>query len=508
MIILTLLLSLIIPIGVLIIFYNCYYKRRNLPPGPMPLPFFGNSLALMKRQPGEHLFLEWRNKYGGIFTFWLGETPIVCIADYGKMVEYYQKGGEPFAGRHAIESYEKLIRGGILGVLQTEGDIWRDLRRFTLHVFRDFGVGKNLQQQRILTEIDMMFKQLDADIEAQNEIDIVQYFERAISSIINALLVGFRFDQTKEELYHQLNNQLWRFNNRMQNFATNLFMWKPNWFKSFPYCRDAYALVKDTHNCFFGFFDEQIRCHLKQLDEFGADELDRPSTDFMEAFLKEKLKKDRAGEQHNYSFDQLKATLFDLWISGQETTTTALAWGAAYMVHNPKVMEKIQEELDQTVEKEQQICWEDRLKLPYTSAAVNEVLRVGNVVAQDFPHRMMRDTRVDNWTLPRGQPIVAQISVVLMDPKIFPDPKAFRPERFLDERGKVLKTDELIPFALGKRQCLGESLARMEMFLFFANILNRYKLSAGHQMPSLERRMGIPVLCPKFTCRVEKRCTA
>uniref|UniRef100_A0A183C3I7 Cytochrome P450 n=1 Tax=Globodera pallida TaxID=36090 RepID=A0A183C3I7_GLOPA len=500
--------ALVVPIGAFIAFYNCYYKRKNLPPGPMPLPFFGNSLALMKRQPGEDLFLEWRHKFGNIFTFWLGETPIVCIAEYGKMVEHYQRGGEPFSGRHAIESYEKIIRGGILGVLQTEGDIWRELRRFTLHVFRDFGVGKNLQQERILTEIEAMFKQLDTDIEVAAEIEIVQYFERSISSIINALLVGFRFDETKEAQYHQLNGQLWRFNNRMQNFATNLFMWKPDWFKSMPYCRDAFALVKETHNCFFDFFDEQIRGHMEHLEQFGPEELDSPPTDFMRAFLREKLKRDRAGEKHNYTFEQLKATLFDLWISGQETTTTALAWGVAYMVHNPDVMEKIHEELEKQIGKEQQICWADRLKLPYTAAAVNEVLRVGNVVAQDFPHRMMRDTRVDKWTLRRGQPIVAQISVVLMDPEIFPNPKAFQPERFLDEHGNMRKTDELIPFALGKRQCLGESLARMEMFLFFANILNRYKISAGHQMPSLERRMGIPVLCPKFTCRVEKRCTA
>jgi cytochrome P450 family 33 len=96
--------------------------------------------------------LEWRQKYGNIFTFWLGETPIVCIAEYGKIVEHYQRGGESFAGRHAIEAYERIIRGGILGVLQTEGEVWREHRRFVLHVFRDFGVGKNVMQERVKAE--------------------------------------------------------------------------------------------------------------------------------------------------------------------------------------------------------------------------------------------------------------------------------------------------------------------------------------------------------------------
>jgi hypothetical protein len=62
--------------------------------------------------------------------------------------------------------------------------------------------------------------------------------------------------------------------------------------------------------------------------------------------------------------------------------------------------------------------------------------------------------------------------------QVFPDPKSFRPERFLNGEGNNLrKSEELIPFGLGKRQCLGESLARMELFIFFANIFNRYKVA-------------------------------
>uniref|UniRef100_A0A915NIL0 Cytochrome P450 n=1 Tax=Meloidogyne floridensis TaxID=298350 RepID=A0A915NIL0_9BILA len=325
------------------VFYNFHYKRKGLPPGPIPLPFFGNSLTLMRHPPGEDIFLEWRQRFGPIFTFWLGETPVICIAEYNKIVEYYQRGGEAFAGRHAIEAYERIIRGGIYGVLQTEGEIWREHRRFVLHVFRDFGVGKNIMQERILTEISEMFKLLDLEINEQQklneiEIDIVKHLERAISSIINVLLVGFRFDE--------------------------------------------------------------------------------------------------------------EAILFDLWISGQETTTTALSWGIALLLHNPSVMEKVQEELDNKFGNEQElVSWSDRSSLPYTCAVVNEILRVGNVVAQDFPHRMMKDTKVDKWLLRKGQPIVAQISVVLVDPNISP----------------------------------------------------------GDSFPSLKREIGIPVLCPKFTCRVIKR---
>lgn len=69
------------------------------------------------------------------------------------------------------------------------------------------------------------------------------------------------------------------------------------------------------------------------------------------------------------------------------------------------------------------------------------------------------------------------MSALFEDPELFSDPKAFKPERFLDESGNLTKCDELIPFGIGKRACLGEALARMELFLFLANLLNHYTVS-------------------------------
>jgi cytochrome P450 len=83
---------------------------------------------------------------------------------------------------------------------------------------------------------------------------------------------------------------------------------------------------------------------------------------------------------------------------------------------------------------------------------------------------------INGYTLRKGQWIVPQISIILRDPKIYPNPKAFQPERFLDEDGKLKRADELIPFSIGKRQCLGEGLARLELFLVMANLLNQYKV--------------------------------
>uniref|UniRef100_A0A914CPE7 Cytochrome P450 n=1 Tax=Acrobeloides nanus TaxID=290746 RepID=A0A914CPE7_9BILA len=98
------------------------------------------------------------------------------------------------------------------------------------------------------------------------------------------------------------------------------------------------------------------------------------------------------------------------------------------------------------------------------------------------------------------------VSSVLYDEKIFPEPFKFKPERFLDSNGNNRKIDEFIPFSVGRRQCLGESLARMEMFLFVANIFNQFKISAvDGKEPSLERQPGVTFTPLPFVCNLEKR---
>lgn len=114
-----------------------------------------------------------------------------------------------------------------------------------------------------------------------------------------------------------------------------------------------------------------------------------------------------------------------------------------------------------------------------------------NLLPQNMLHRTTKDVVVDGYHLPKGTCIVPQLSSIFYDDKVrqqfaqrigtstiqvFRDPKKFDPSRFLDAEGKLRRVDELIPFSIGKRQCLGESLARMEMFLFMSNLLNQFKV--------------------------------
>ncbi|KAH7691341.1 CBN-CYP-33C9 protein, partial [Aphelenchoides avenae] len=173
--------------------------------------------------------------------------------------------------------------------------------------------------------------------------------------------------------------------------------------------------------------------------------------------------------------EQLTDLCADLFAAGQETTSSTLKWAVAYLLNNPEKQEKLHDELDEIVGSDRLITMSDMPSLPYTNAVIAEAQRLCNLLPQNLLHRTTKETQLDGYALPVDTVIVPQISCVLYDDKVFPKPREFLPERFVDDNGCFVKPQELIPFGLGKRQCLGEKLARMELFLFLSNLFNQYK---------------------------------
>lgn len=144
----TLLLSLIIVYA----FYNFYWKRRNYPPGPTPWPIVGNILELRRSERWEDKFMEWRDKYGPVYTYWLGEIPFVSFNTYESVQQYFVRQGDKFADRPRIDKFDMLLRGGQYGVAFTSGPLWKDQRKFAMKVLNTFGVGKNEMEENVSAE--------------------------------------------------------------------------------------------------------------------------------------------------------------------------------------------------------------------------------------------------------------------------------------------------------------------------------------------------------------------
>ncbi|KAI1705035.1 cytochrome p450 domain-containing protein [Ditylenchus destructor] len=192
--------------GTAVIFYNFYWKRRNLPPGPTPLPILGNVLTIARLKPGYDAFIQWNKQYGPIYTYWIAETPIVAITDYKTIKETFIHDGDTYAGRDLFNEHMKLMRGGTInGIILTEGEEWRENRRFSIQALREYGMGKPEIESKILAETDYLIEGLNKEIAAGNqEHDVIRWIDLGVGSVINQMLFGYRFSGGHEEEFETL----------------------------------------------------------------------------------------------------------------------------------------------------------------------------------------------------------------------------------------------------------------------------------------------------------------
>jgi len=126
--------------------------------------------------------------------------------------------------------------------------------------------------------------------------------------------------------------------------------------------------------------------------------------------------------------------------------------------------------------------------MPYTEALIAEILRFSSIIPAGVMHRALVNQEFRGFHIPKGTWIMANLYHIHFSKDIWGDPTTFRPERFLSQdKTKFQRNENLLPFMTGKRQCLGENLARDTIFLFLTNIFQKFdsNFNAGEVKPSL-----------------------
>ncbi len=182
------------------------------------------------------------------------------------------------------------------------------------------------------------------------------------------------------------------------------------------------------------------------------------------------------------SEEEIRDQLLLLVLAGHETTAIALSW-ACYALHRPEsapVLTRLQEELD-ALGPHAEV---ERLsKQPYLEAVCQETLRRFPLAPAPSPRKLLRPMEVGGYTLPAGTGVGVAIGVVHFREDVYPEPLAFRPERFLE---RSFSPYEYVPFGGGARRCLGAALASYEMKLVLGTLLRRFRL----RLTSLRPDMG------------------
>nr|XP_056713327.1 cytochrome P450 2C19-like [Euleptes europaea] len=434
-------------------------KKKNLPPGPTPLPFVGNLLQLKTTNVAASL-KRMSEKYGPVFTVYFGSDQAVVLHGYDIVKEVLVDRGDEFTQRGSIPSADKTNRG--LGVGMSNGKRWLELRRFSLMTLRNFGMGKKSIEEHIQEEAEHLMKELRA--KKGQPFNPTLLFSCATGNVISHILLGERFDY-QDPKYLQILRYLTDAFQLESSVAGQLY-------NIFPRIMDY---LPGPHQTFFknllsvqDFICQKIKNHENSLD------LNAPR-DFIDSFLI-KMEQEKHNPQTEFIRDNLMMTGYDIFIAGTETTSTTLRFTLMVLVEHPAVQAKIHEEIDQVIGRDRAPSMKDRLGMPYTEATIHEAQRFLDLIPLGLTRLVKEDFEIRGFTIPKGTTLFPILSSVLRDPKQYKNPYQFDPEHFLDEKGAFKKNGADIPFSAGKRNCLGEGLARMELFIYVTTILQSFCL--------------------------------
>ena len=182
---------------------------------------------------------------------------------------------------------------------------------------------------------------------------------------------------------------------------------------------------------------------------------------------------------------ELRDELMTLLFAGHETTATAMAWSLYWIHRTPGVKENLLEELNE-IDNFSDLM--DISRLPYLSAVCNETLRITPVVMLTFAREVKEPVEMLEHKLEIGQVLFGCIYLLHQREDLYPQPKQFKPERFLERQ---FSPYEFMPFGGGVRRCIGDALAMFEMKLVLATIMSRYEFELTDNKPEIPRRRGV-----------------
>lgn len=433
--------------------------RSSLPPGPR-IPsalqfaaFWTRPLASLERA---------RARYGNRFTVRFPfMPPFVMIADPDQVKEIYQAPPDVLAPGEGARVLMPVV--GSKSVILLDGDAHMEQRKLLLPAFH----GERMER---LT--DLVTEVTAAEVEAwgTGEVDLHPRLQALTLEVILRAVFGLepgpRLDALRDSLGRLLAYG--------EQPATML-----------PPPRDPKVIARaerfwDFAGPLRGFVstrEEVDELLFEQIDErrAAAGEGGATGDDVLSMLLEARHEADGSPMTN----EELRDELVTLLVAGHETTASTLAWAFERLRREPEVVANLAEEVRLGDSDE------------YVTATVQETLRRRPVLPNNAPRLVKKPITVGGWDYEPGPSLVANAYLIHHDPAIYPDPYAFRPERFLDTKPG---TYTWIPFGGGRRRCLGMSFAMLEMRIVLREVFRAYDLESSAALahePPLRRNITI-----------------
>ncbi|KZL83333.1 cytochrome p450 oxidoreductase [Colletotrichum incanum] len=281
--------------------------------------------------------------------------------------------------------------------------------------------------------------------------------------------------------------------------AQSITAWVPEWYNFnqsltsmiSPTFRSWWKLNKDWNDIVYYRATQRLQRYKT------GEKLD----DFFQALME-----DKNGDPHGLEWGEIVAEVSIMMNAGSDTTAIAMNNVMYWLLKNQRCMAKLREEVDAVMEPDEVVAPYDKVKhLPYLWACLDESLRIVPPTTFGLPRRTPPEgAYILGDFIPGNTTVSISAYVVHRDPKIFPDPESYIPERWMSERGKDLQP-YFVSFSAGARGCIGRNISYLEQTVLLASVLHRYNFALPYPKWEPERREAMNCMPSSMPLKVWRR---
>ncbi|CAG7724585.1 unnamed protein product, partial [Allacma fusca] len=445
---------------------------------PGALPLFGHLLAL-----GDFpckVLLNWKQKYGPVYRVKFGSFRTVVLNDTKSVKEAFRLAA--FSDRPPLKQYKDGT--------EDKGFVYVDYDKseqkfFIIKNLKAFSENGQYLEGRLNEEISSFF---DAFIPGK-PIPIRNAFSHTVLNSIWGIVMGYTFKSGDPQMKTLC--ELVQRVTAIPGMVESIGMFNPWLSNLMPDLTGVTSWCKAYRSlCHF----VEGKANERKLTRMKGD-----PRDMTDAFIDRMEDTKDPASTFFPAKNFLPNSMAEMLIAALDTTSTTLEWVILFLAKYQDIQKKLQEEILEVVSKTRLPALSDRRNMPYTEAVINEVLRITGLVPISLPHYTNVDAEVSGYFIPKDTLVIQNTWGIQHDPEVWDEPEEFRPERFLDERGRFQKNENLVIFGPGKRSCLGESIARDQLFLFVARMFQRFSVQYSGKPPSEHGKYGIVIHVNPFS---------
>ncbi|GLJ27040.1 hypothetical protein SUGI_0530190 [Cryptomeria japonica] len=433
--------GVLVVVLLVVVYKVVQWKRYRLPPGPRALPVVGNLLDIGAVR--FRCFYDWSKQYGPIISVWFGSTLNVIVSNTELAKEVLKEHDQQLADRPRSRSAEKFSRNGQDLIWADYGAHYVKVRKVcTLELFTP----KRLEALRAVREDEVaaMVESIFKDQGPGKALVVKKYLSAVAFNNITRIAFGKRFVNEEGKMDPQ-GVEFKEIVGTGLKLGASLTM-----AEHIPYLRWMFPLEEGAFAKHGARRDRLTKAimeeHTLARQKSGAKQ------HFVDALL-------TLQEKYDLSEDTIIGLLWDMITAGMDTTAITVEWAMAELVRNPRVQQKVQEELDRVIGQDRVINETDFSNLPYLQCLTKEALRLHPPTPLMLPHKATENVKIGGYDIPKGSNVQVNVWAIARDPALWKDPLAFRPERFLEEDVDIKGHDyRLLPFGAGRRVCPGAQL--------------------------------------------------